>query len=332
VQHAVRLLLALAVLLGALPCFAQTEQTRIVLVARSGMDELAHRFVAELRSLRFDVVRAPDAEVAPSTAELESLAVSENARAAVRVEALESSVDLWLVNPQTHEVVYRRVVSDRDPAVAVLRALEILRGALIELQALQPEPPPPPARAPPAPPPSPPPPPEPSRWSLGLAGAALLPHAGSELAGALVLFGQYRFASRFGFDLEPFGSLHAFSIGGAGGRADVRLWGVLLGASVIPWGDSPFSPSLGLGWGGLGIWSQGSPAAGFQGSNNLAVVGFPHARVRFGVPVSSRSRVTAGLVAGFATPRPVLLFDQERDSNWLNPLLIASLGWEARFR
>jgi hypothetical protein len=105
-----------------------------------------------------------------------------------------------------------------------------------------------------------------------------------------------------------------------------------VGASVIPWSDARLSPSLGLGWGGLGIWSQGSAAVGFQGSNELAVVGFPHARLRVAAAVSSRSRLTAGLVAGFATPRPVLLFDQERDSNWLNPLLIASFGWEARFR
>lgn len=316
------------------PAPGASEPTRIVLVARPGMDDLAHRFVAELRSLRFEVLRAADVAAPPTTAELEALALEQGARAAVRVEALESSVDLWLVNPHSHEVIYRRVVSERDPAVAVLRALEILRGALVDLQALRAPPVPRPEPVA-APPPAPPPPPRApairSPWSIRLAAGALLPHAGSDASGAGLLAGHYRFARHFAIDAEAGVSLSAFSVEGSGGRADIRMGALLLGASVVPWPEARVSPSLGLGWGGLGLLSQGRAAAGFRGTTELRFAGLPHTRLRIGLRLSAQSSLSAGLVAGLATPRPVLLLAEQRISNWLNPLLIASLGWEHRF-
>ena len=115
------------------------QPTRIALVAAPDLEDLANRFAAELASLHFEVVRvAAGPESTPAA--LEALARDQQARAAVRVAAAEGAIDLWLVNPTTHEAVYRRIVAERDPAVAVLRSLEILRGSLIDLRALAPKP------------------------------------------------------------------------------------------------------------------------------------------------------------------------------------------------
>src|SRR6187402_349018 len=81
-----------------------SEHTRVVLIGSPGMEELVVRFMAELDSLQLEVVRAPDAEAAPSMTELEELARSHAARVAVRVRKAGRAVDLWLVNPHSHEL------------------------------------------------------------------------------------------------------------------------------------------------------------------------------------------------------------------------------------
>lgn len=350
-QHALSRALLLALLVGAETAVAQqpnvsaeassnaaAEPTRIVLVASPGMDELANRFVAELRSLRFDVVRAPDAAVAPTTAELEALAVTQQARAAVRVEAVESSVDVWLVNPQSHEVIYRRVVSDKDPAVAVLRSLEILRGGLVDLQALRPEPEPEPQR--PQPPPQIPVPAKRdvvaarpfSAWSFGLGGAVLLPHAGNAASGDAALGVHYRLNQHFALHADGYIPLSHFEVKGTGGSADLYLGGLLLAATVSPLGERAVTPSLGLGVGSLMVYALGHASDGFRALNTSAFATLPHARAGLGFRLAPRLWLTTGLTAGLATPRPVLVLADQRNSNWLNPLLIATLAIEGRAR
>ena len=68
--------------------------------------------------------------------------------------------------------------------------------------------------------------------------------------------------------------------------------------------------------------------AGFQGTSELNAAFFPHCRVDLALDTTAWLRVRAALSGGFAVPRPVLLFGQERQESWLNPLLLASLGAE----
>lgn len=348
-HHALRpgaALLALATLLlgavaGAQPrseptAVAAAEPTRIVLVASPGMDELANRFVAELSSLRFDVVRAPDSDAVTSTPELEALAEQQAARVAVRVASSGGAIDLWVVNPVSRDVVYRRVIADRDPAVAVLRSLEILRGALIDVRALEPppEPPPPEPVAPkPAPPPAPPPPPaRPGVFAFSLGAAALWPRAGSELGwGALA--GLHRaVGSRFALHAAGLVPVGEWRVVGEGGQAKVWAGSLLLAASVLPWGERAFTPSLGLGVGALALHTRGEAQPGFRGTSDLNLSAFPHGRLGATLALGGPVRLRAEALAGFATPRPVLLFAEQRDSGWINPLLIGSLGLELALR
>jgi hypothetical protein len=310
-----------------------SSPTRVVLLASPGMEELVVRFIAELGSLRLEVVRAPDTESMPSMVELERLAQAHAARVAVRVGKAGRAVDLWLVNPQTHELIYRRVVAEGDPAVLVLRSLEILRGALVDLRAFAetPRPPsrpvapqPPPARAPEPAAPAPP-------FWLGVSGALVAAHAGQSVGGGASIALRRRIGSRFALHAEALAPINAWSVAGEGGTAEVRLGAATVAGIVTPWGERALTPGLGLGVGMLVLHTRGEAQAGFRGASELNAALFPHARLELALSLTAWLRLRAAAAAGFASPRPVLLFGQNRDESWLNPLLLSSLGVEIAF-
>jgi hypothetical protein len=67
---------------------------------------------------------------------------------------------------------------------------------------------------------------------------------------------------------------------------------------------------------------------GFRGNSDLNLVAFPHGRLGLALQLSAKVRAKALVLAGFAAPRPVLLFAEERNGAWLNPLLTGALGLE----
>jgi hypothetical protein len=308
---------------------ADSKPTRIVLVAAAGLDELAHRFAAELRSLHFDVVRAAETAEPQAPNALEALALDEHARAAVRVAAAEGALDLWLVNPTTHEAVYRRIVAEKDPAVAVLRSLEILRGSLVDLRALAPPPESPPARrALPLPPVVREPAPASRATWFGVSVAATSRDARSAPAwGALAAF-HTAVASKFSLHAEALVPLSEWQVSGEGGRVNAWAGALTVGGSVAPWGERALTPTLGLGVGALALHTRGEATAGFRGTSDLNLVAFPHGRLGASLQISAGLRATGLFLAGFAAPRPVLLFAEERNAAWVNPLLLGALGLE----
>lgn len=310
--------------------------TRILLVASPRMDELGHHFTAELASLRFEVVRFPESELAASIADLELLAEQQEARVAVRLAVAGAAVDVWVVSPTTHEVVYRRVVPDRDPAVAVLRALEILRGALMDLGALAPAPSSPAASAPPPPlaralppkgleAPA-------GRLSISLAGAVLWPQARRELGWGTIAAGHYTLDSHFQVRAAAMLPIRSWTVEGQGGQADASVGSVLVAMSVLPWGKRTLTPSLGLGVGALALHVRGRAQSGFRGTGDGSWSAFPHAHVAATLALGATFSLRAEGMTGFATPRPVLLFAEERQSSWINPLFVGSLGLEVAVR
>ena len=74
--------------------------------------------------------------------------------------------------------------------------------------------------------------------------------------------------------------------------------------------------------------TSGTLSLNASGTSDLNAALFPHGRLELGLVLGASLRVRAALAAGFATPRPVLLFAAERQEAWLNPLLNSSLGIE----
>lgn len=323
---------------------ATNERVRIVLVAGPDLEELTARFVAELGSMHFDVVRV-DATLVPRVDELEDLARLHSARVAVRVSRANQAVDLWLVNPETHELVFRRVAADGDPAVVVLRSLEILRGSLLDLRAR-------PAErgsgasaresAPDSTPHSRPPAMDQPLW-LGGSAAFFGARLGGSLAPGATL-GLYRgIASHFALRAELLVSLSDFTVEGEGGSAKIRVGGATVSALVVPWGERTLTPALGFGFGALALYTQGDAQAGYLGTTALNFAAFPHARLELAlgplVRVDEEGRAAVGavrlrfaLLAGFATPRPDLVFAGDTATDWLNPVLVSSMGVEVALR
>jgi hypothetical protein len=315
------------------PGIAAPVPTRVVLIASPGMEELVLRFVAELDSLHLETVRLPAAETGPTVSELEQLAVDHDARVAVRVGKAGRAIDLWLVNPRSQELVHRRIVPEGGPAVQALRSLEILRGALVDLKAVDETPPPPPsppvAPLPPKPevPSAPPEPSTPAIW-LGASGAIIAPHVGRSLGLAGLVALRRQLSAHFAVQAELLVPFSGWSVVGEGGRARVWLGSASCAALVAPWDDRRLSPALGLGVAVLGLRTKGEAQEGYEAASELNAAVFPHGRVELGIGLAHWLRLRAALVAGLATPRPILLFGDERAASWLNPLVISSLGVE----
>jgi hypothetical protein len=162
-----------------------------------------------------------------------------------------------------------------------------------------------------------------------LSAALLAPHAGRDFgAGALIAL-RRRLASRFALHAELLAPLSSWEVAGEGGRAHVWLGSATCAALVSPWGENVLSPGLGLGLGALALWTRGEADVGYEASSELHVALFPHGRVELALKLGERLRARAALAAGFATPRPVLLFGERREESWLNPVLISSIGVEA---
>jgi hypothetical protein len=306
----------------------ESASTRVVLVSAAEIESLASRFAAELTSLHFEVLRLPDGESAPSTNELEALAVELHARATVRVVAVEGGLDLWLVNPATHEVIYRRIAAERDPAVAVLRSLELLRGSLIDLRALEkqpekPEPTPAPALARPKPRPVP-----SDRLWLGLGASLTSLDARSSFAWGALGSLRYRAYGGLWLRADAWVPLDEWAVEGQSGTAYAWWGGLALGAAIAPFGERLITPMFGAGVAGLGFHTRGEVQAGFRASSDLRPLALPHADFSAFWRMSPHVGVRAQLLGGWALPRPVLLLAEERQSDFINPVVQGALAVE----
>src|SRR5450432_2162130 len=87
---------------GQAPPTSNGSPPRVVLFARDPTDSLVRRVAAELHSLGFDVITASDEDAARSSQQMESIAQSSDAVAAVRVAIGDAAIDLSVVNLRTH--------------------------------------------------------------------------------------------------------------------------------------------------------------------------------------------------------------------------------------
>jgi hypothetical protein len=304
---------------------------RVVLFANEASESLLGRVAAELRSLGFEVVSvsagsSDDASV-KSLPQLEAVARSSDALAAVQVVAVDGAVDLWIVNVDTHEMVVRRVVS-ADPAVAALRSVETLRASLIDLLALAP-------RTPEA---------HVSRERPQLAIPPVMdrrdtdhfdvelglgPALGTEAFDAswhVMGAFTWMWAARWGAHALGLAPLTSSQVTGTEGHASITFG--LLGGGLTwqPLAESSWTPYISGGLAGALLYSRGAPTAGFTGYSHYTPVACPYVRAGARFFRAGPWRIHLSLLAGMSAPKPVLLFVDRRAGTWGRPLLMSALG------
>ncbi len=308
---------------------ASKAPSRVVLFAPATSGPLLSRVAAELRSLGFEVVSVTesDEEAVKSLPQLEAVAQSSDALAAVRVIPADGAVDLWIVNARTHEMVVRRVVA-AEPAVAALRAVETLRANLIDLLALAPPPASPNVEA--------------ARetvtipragerqqsgrfaFELGLGPA----HTNDRTAPSWHALAGFRlmWSAHWGAHAIGVAPLTSSRVTGAEGAAQITFG--LLGSGVAwqPLGESWWTPYVGGGLAGALLHSRGVPAPGFTGYSHYILVACPYLWGGARFFQNGPWRIRVSLLAGASVPRPVVVFEDRGAAAWGRPLLIGTLG------
>jgi hypothetical protein len=301
------------------------------LLANEASESLLGRVAAELRSLGFEVVSVnasvSSEDAVKSLTQLEAVARSSDALAAVQVVAVDGAVDLLIVNVRTHETVVRRVVS-ADPAIAALRSVETLRASLIDLLALAPRAPE--ARVPrqPSKPATPPATGQRNQDRYGLElglGPALGTGSFDPSWHALGAF-RWMWSGSWGAHAIGVAPLTASRVNGGEGHASIRFG--LLGAGLTwqPLEESWWTPYVGVGLAGALLHSQGAPTAGLTGYSHDTLVACPYLQAGARFLRAGPWRIHVSFLAGLSAPRPVVIFVDRTAGTWGRPLLMGSLG------
>ncbi len=156
----------------------------VIVATPDASDPIAARAEDELEALGFQVIEA----IVDGDATVTTILVGrEYAKAVVHVRP--PGADVWVVDPVTHAPVLRESVTPlgKKTDQVALRAVEVVRGSLLQLpkKPEPPPPPPPPPKAPKKPAPPPPPPPPPPIRSVELALGAGLASSSLGLAAQL---------------------------------------------------------------------------------------------------------------------------------------------------
>ena len=331
--------LAVALFLAPLPASAQTPPSnaasaspRVVLFTKDPLDPLVRRVAAELHSLGFDVVTASDDEAVKSAPQMEGIAQSSDAVAAVRVAIGDASIDLWIVNVRTHETVLRHVVSGKDATVAALRSVEALRVSLIDLQALVPPPEPERPRPPPethdvvvVPQPLP-----PRRGTFGLELGLGAASGMGGFGASMHAMGQVEWMAGPHWGVHALGvaPLMSSRLSASEGSAQVTFGILGSGLTWQPILSSSVTPHLGIGLSGILLYTRGVPSNGFVGYSQVNLTAAPYLRAGSSFALAASWRLSADLLAAAAFPEPAVYFADRKASSWGRPLLLGTVGIE----
>jgi hypothetical protein len=247
----------------------------------------------------------------------------------------DASIDLWIVNVRTHEMVLRRVVPGKDPAVTALRSVEALRVSLIDLQALVPPPEPEPPR--------------PAEMRESVAPISLpttrratmgfeLGLAGASGSGAfdpslhVVAQVQWLLGTHWGIHAIGVAPLMSSHLTGTEGSAQVTFGVLGSGMTWQPLVSNPWTPYLGAGVAGVLLYTRGVPSPGFVGYSQVNLALLPYLRAGSFFSLSGAWRLAVDVLAAASTPEPVVYFENRRASAWGRPLLLGTLGIEIAVR
>ena len=308
--------LGLFVALALAPA-ARADPPEVGVVAGAAAEPIARRLAAELRGRGYRVRTVALPIEADRFAELEGLDASawvEDAPPRVRVCVLASERPC-------------EALADAEVAVLLIRAVESLRAQLDDPSgeaSAEPPAPEPPPRAPPPPPP----PPPAHRWSLAVAGSAVLPTSSlSTGAGAAVVL-AWSPDPWLGLELGGFADLIAPEVSDARGVAVVDARMAWIGASLrIP--ETVLGGHhllIGGAAGVAGVDVRASAAPPFAARSTSLASAMLLAHVTLVVHVIDRLELLIGVRAGSALPQPVLLFGGDEIARWGAPFVALELG------
>ena len=323
--------LAAAVLMTASRAYA--EPTRILVIPNDEMKGVGARLSAELRTLGFEVIVAdrPMAETGRET--LEDAAREAHAVAALFFRASRAGVEVWVMDRVTQKTVLREVVVPKsgDDALVAVRAVELLRASLLEVQA--------PAFVPGEAAPTPatealvarPPPRAPSTafeigpaFSVSPGGVTAAPHV---LAGL-----RWHAARRLDLGVTTIAPIVPAVVNGAEGRSTVTLTSsYVVGDLLLLPCDATFSARAGVGVGILWTHLEGSSSPGFRGRSDdvFTSLWVVHAGLSRALGTSVRLWLDATLA--FTAPRLVVRFAGHHVAEWGRPALLGAAGLELPF-
>jgi hypothetical protein len=305
-------------------------------VAETPGDALTARLAAEIRTIGFDVQEVPPPAV-PGIEALEALGRPLSAIAVVRVLPLRAGgAEVWVVDRVTGKTVIRRVPgrldAGRPDGLVALRAVELLRGSLLEIRL------PSAPRGEVAPPPAveavvaadlATPPPTTPRLAL-----AVYPGLAVSPGGLPALFGSQAqlalsSASGWGGELSAFVPHVPARVSGPEGQARVDLF--MAGAGGR-WATRPgrrMGAHFGVGFTGLWLRMNGqSNAALYEGRQDVVAAVAPYARAAASVALTSWLRAGVQVMAGATVPWPAVSFADRRVASWGLPFGVAGVGLE----
>jgi hypothetical protein len=344
-------IVALALALGLTPAPAHADDPPRLVLVPSGVDgALVERLRAELAAMGFAVSVAGPAHPIARDA-LEDAARAGAAVAAVGITPARAGIELWIVDRVTGKTLLRDVAeagADRDTTVA-LRAVELLRASLLELDAPHPsrgETPAPaeiraiaglPAPAPPAPPPvstSPPAsasPPASLRplFALGIAPAIVGSPGGLAPFPALDVGVRAWLHPRVAAGIFGLVPLATLPTSGPEGSSETRIALVAtdVRVSLAPRG-ARWVPTAGAGVALVWLHTAGSASPGYVDLSNDGLTAAPFLRPGLGFSLSERLRLRADGLAGVTLRRLAVDYAGRVVARWGDPLLAASLGVE----
>ncbi|APR88135.1 Flagellar hook-length control protein FliK [Minicystis rosea] len=326
------------------------DPPRVVLVAAETEHAFMERLRAELTALGFEVITAPAPPGALSREALEASARAASAVAAMRVAWLRAGLEVWVVDRVTGKTVLREVMAAgaAPESTVALRAVELLRASLMELDAAQPprgETPapeglraaaglPPPPSAPPNAahtPTAPVPPTAPTRPFLSIdVGASITGSPGGLPAFPALTVGLSGWIvpqlSAGLLALVPLSTAHDQGPEGTS-SSRITLFGVEARFEPLP--AARFRPSIGAGAALVWMHTDGTGgSARYAGASPSAWSGGPFVRPGLGIAVASHLVIRADLLAGVALRRLVIAYAGRDAAAWGVPFLSGSLGLE----
>jgi hypothetical protein len=314
--------------------FADDEPRVVaVLVSPTGDERLAARVSAELRAMGLEPKTVVVDDAAAVTT-LESRAKDSGAIAAIRVIRSDQRAEVWVADRVTGKTLLRNVTcAPGEDAVSVLavRAVELLRASLLEIEAV----PPPRTEIPvtevvrkvvaTAHPQTPPP------FAMGIGfGPQLVPTLSA--AFDLVVSIAWMPTSRLGVEVFGVVPLVSSKVCDTAGCANVAVG--LVGGGVrwllTTW-DSRVQPVLGLGFAGAIAHADGHAVAPYVDAHADIAAASAYARASVYFAATTRFRIGLDVLAGAALPPIPIRFAGAQVGEWGAPYVTTAVRAEFSF-